>query len=295
MDNNYSVQKRKLSPVALTGIIAGGVVLITAIVLVSYFAFFRSESLIGSWHDEEETCQYTFYEDNKMIVDTPYGNFIGTYVFDKESGEGMISMDSAAIDFSFEKGKVTLSNGTELKRGRIRVVPMTTVPTTATETTLPETTAGTVPTETTVPPTTAAATAAPTTAAPAATTTVAPAATTTVALTSLTTIAPIGTIPTFSFNFNPSFPTYYIVGTPVVGQWKDDATGMYLLDFSDAGICSASWGTILYDTAEYEYNFFTGEGTMTLSTNDYEFSVSGDLLLLKLSGSATGQLFSRES
>jgi len=279
MDNDYSVQKRKLSPVALTGIIAGGVVLITAIVLVSYFAFFRSESLIGSWHDEEETCQYTFYEDNKMIVDTPYGNFIGTYVFDKESGEGMISMDSAAIDFSFEKGKVTLSNGTELKRGRIRVVPMTTVPTTATETTLPETTAETVPTETTVPPTTAAATTAVATTV-AATTTAAPTETTPV------------TFPTFSFML-PTFPSLYIVGTPVVGQWTDDATGAFKLDYTDTGTITAYWGTYTIGTTDYDYNFFTGEGTFTLNTVDYEFNVSGDELILKESGSTTGQLYNR--
>jgi hypothetical protein len=286
MDNDYSVEKKKLSPVALTAIIAGGVVLITAIVLISYFVFFRSESLIDTWHDEAKTSQYTFYEDNKMIVDTPYGNFIGTYVFDAKSGKGMISMANGAIDFSFENGKVSLSNGTILKRGEIEVIRMTTVATTVAETTLPETTATTEPPATTVPETAAVTTAAETSAA--ATT---PAATTT---------APIATVsfPTYSFmmptfTVDLVFPTYYIVGTPVVGPWTDENTGEWLMDFSDDGTVTITWGTWSYGTTDYEYNIFTGEGSMTLGTTDFEFSVSGDELLLVESGGTGGQIFNR--
>ncbi len=276
--NDYSVEKKKLSPAVLVAIIAGGVVLITAIVLISYFVFFRSDSLIDTWHDEAKTCQYTFYEDNKMIVDTPYGDFIGTYVFDTKSGKGMISMVSGAIDFSFEDGKVSLSNGTILNRGEIEIVHMTTVATTIAETTV----------VTEAPTTTAEQTTAPAATTAAAPTTVAP---TTVAETTPTTTAV--SIPTFSYI--PFFPTYsfFIVGTPVVGQWSDEDSGLWLMDFSDDGTCTITWGTWSYGTLDYEYNFFTGEGTMNLGTTEFEFTVSGDELLLVESGETGGQLFNR--
>lgn len=323
MDEDIFEEKKKLSPAALTAIIAGGVVVIAVIALVVYFAFFRTGSLVDDWHDEGEVVQYTFYKDNKMIVGTPYGDYIGQYVYDKETRKGIISIEGGTLDFTFEKDKVILGNGGILTRGRINVVHITVPPQESTEetettTTPTETTPAVVTTETaaatTVPETTATATTVPETTAAA--TTVAEttavitvpetAAVTTVAETTpaaTTTDTPIATVsfPTFgfvlpTFTFGTTFPTWsFVVGTPVEGNWTDPATGEWLLHFSEDGICTITWGTWSYGSFEYEYNFFSGSGTMTVYTSDFEFQVTGDEMILKNITADTEQLFTRST
>ena len=307
MEEDYAVQKKKLSPAALTAIIAGGVLLIAVIAIVVYFAFFRTGSLIDDWHDEEEVVQYTFYGDNKMIVDTPYGEYIGRYVFDKETGKGIISMEGGSIEFSFEKNKVVLNNGSVLNRGRISVIhitipPEVTIDATETTTTQPETTPAEITTEstiaeTTIAPTTVEATTEATTVPETAveTTTVE----TTPAVT--TTETPIVTVsfPTYeivwpTYSVLPVFPTWtYVVGTPIVGNWTDVDTGEWLLVFLDDETCTITWGTWSYGSTYYEYNFFTGNGSMTVNTSDFEFQVTGDELLLTNIDASSSQLFTR--
>ncbi len=292
MEEDFTVPKKKLSPAALTGIISGGAVLIIAAALVIYFVFFRTGSLVDDWHDEDEVVQYTFYGDNKMIIGTPYGDYIGQYVYDKATRKGIITMEGATMDFTFEKDKVILGNAGILTRGKINVIRITVPPQESSEeiemTTMPETTPAVITTETTaaattVPETTAAATTAAATTVPetAATTTAEPPTTTTTAAPTETTP---GTFPSFELSFQ-TFPTMYIVGTPVVGQWDSEASD-WLYQFLDNGYVMLFKGDDLQRTVEYEYNFFSGEGSFDWDDDShYDFTVSDDQFVLYHEGS----------
>ncbi|MBN1776223.1 MAG: hypothetical protein JW817_07150 [Clostridiales bacterium] len=312
MDENFAVEKKKFPPAALTAIIAGGVLLIAVIAIVVYFAFFRTGTIVDNWHDEEEVVQYTFYGDNKMIVDTPYGEYIGKYVYDKDTGKGIISMEGGTIEFTFEKDKVILGNGSVLKRGVIGVVHLVTDTTTTppettpadVTTTPPETTPANVTTESTAAEaTTAAETAAVTTVQETTT------AETTILETIATTSPVIETTPTTTigeifptidivlptYSMMPIIPTYIIVGTPIEGKWEDEETGDWVLDFRDDGKCYVEYEGIEYSEYEYEYNYFTGVGSMTSDPWEFEITVSGDQLYLILSGSSLGETYNRIS
>ncbi len=308
MEEDFAVPKKKLSPAALTGIISGGAVLIIAAALVIYFVFFRTGSLVDDWHDEDEVVQYTFYGDNKMIIGTPYGDYIGQYVYDKATRKGIITMEGATMDFTFEKNKVILGNAGILTRGKINVIRITVPPQESSEeiemTTMPGTTPAVITTETTaaattVPETTAAATTAAATTVPetaAVTSEATTAAETTPAVTT-TVEVPTATVsmPTFTFGTMPFATMTYVFGTPIVGHWVDPAPGEWLLIFSDDGTCEISEGNEFYGTVEYEYNFFTGYGTMSLYTTDFEFQVSGDDMILRNITASTEHQFTRGS
>jgi hypothetical protein len=235
-----------------------------------------------------------------MIVDTPYGEYIGKYVYDKDTGKGIISMEGGTIEFTFEKDKVILGNGSVLKRGVISVVHLVTDATT----TLPETTPADVTTESTpAEATTVAETAAITTVQETTT------AETTILETIATTSPVIETTPTTTigiifptidivlptYSMMPIMPTYIIVGTPIEGKWEDEDSGDWVLDFRDDDKCYVEYEGVEYAVYEYEYNYFTGVGSMISDPWEFEITVSGDQLYLILSGSSLGETYNRIS
>ncbi|MBN1775240.1 MAG: hypothetical protein JW817_02105 [Clostridiales bacterium] len=285
MEVRDPVKKRKLSPLAMTGIIAAGVVVVAGILMLVFFVFLRSDSINDTWHDEAKTCEYTFYEDNKMIVDTPYGSYVGSYVIDLKTGKGIVSVNNGSVGFTFEDGKVVLSNGDVLIRGEIDVVHVTTI---ATETTLPpesseeETTV--VTTEaTTVAETTAAETEA---SSEASTPTPTPTPEATPTLTPTPTPEPSPAIEmTFAtFVFETINPSLFIVGTPVVGEWAGPNPDTYSIRFFEDNTYTMYYAGAETDDGTYEYNFFSGEGTLDYNSVVYEFTVVEDELLLHVDG-----------
>lgn len=283
-----TVRKKKLSPAVLSGMIAGGAVLVVAVTLIVYFAFFRQGSLIDTWHDTDEICEYTFYKDQKVLIDTPYGNLVGTYVFDTKTKEGMISMQGGAIAFSFKDNQVLLENGGILVRGRIKVthISETTTVVTVSETDPTEETTVVTESTTTVPPeTTAVTTAESATPTPEPTPTNTPTPEPTPS-----TLEPI--IPEFSINTDLSFPTMVIVGTPIVGQW-DSEVSTWVLEFFEDGTCDLYYNGYLAEHSTYEYNLFFGTGSLIYQDNTYNITVSGDQLELRREGATVSTYYNR--
>lgn len=284
MEVRDPMSKKKRSPLVIAGIVSAGVVVIVGAVLLVYFVFFQAGSIYDTWHDEAETCEYTFYEDNKMIVDTPYGNYVGTYVIDLSTGKGMISVNEGSVSFTFEDEKVKMGNGDVLTRGEIDVVHVTTAvaeTTEATETSEPEmtsmTTEQTTVTETTAVETTTETEASSETATPTSEPTATPTPTPEPTV-SPTPFEPIVTFPTFVFEtINPSF---FVVGTPVIGEWAGPDPETYSVEFFEDNTCIFYNDGIETGSGTYEYNFFSGEGTIEYESLSYEFTVVEDELLL---------------
>lgn len=272
---------KKVSKGVLIGVISIGAVLLAAvIVLILVLVSQAGGSLIGPWHNEEQTRQFTFYEDNKIIISTPYGNFVGEYALDDKTGKGVISMEGASIDFRYEDDEVILETEgvqSKLLSGEITIA----ISESTTMETEVETSASTdAVTETSDTSASSSETAAVTSETTEAAT---PSPTPEITVTPTPTTAP----ETSGMSYMTIFPTFVLFGTPVEGEWVYESSGAMTLTFDSDMTCLMEYDVMGIHSEQdltYEYNFFTGQGTLIDGSETMEFVVEEDQLTLMLEG-----------
>jgi hypothetical protein len=272
---------KKVSKGVLIGVVAAGAVLLATVIVLIVILVMQAQqaggSLIGPWHNEEQTRQYTFYEDNKIIISTPYGNFVGQYAVDDKTGKGVISMEGASIDFRYEDDEVILETEgvqSKLLSGEINIAISESTTTEA------ETSASTdAVTETSDTSASSSETAAVTSETTESTPSPTPEAT----------VTPTPTTETLftGMSFVPLFPTFVLYGTPVVGEWVIEDTGFMTLTFDSDMTCLMEYDIMGIHSEQdltYEYNFFTGQGTLIDGSETMDFVVNEDILTLTIDG-----------
>lgn len=273
------------------GVVIGAVILGLAVVAVSVLIigmmFSKKQSVIGPWYNEGLHQQLRFVDENSMIISTAAGVNEAEYEFDSKSGEGSITIGGSSIDF-YQKGDSIFLVGrdgeTEYSKGELPVNVLGTVTTTVTTTdTTGDTTTLTI-TQATTEETTIATTAATTASETAAgietgatvTPSPSPSPSPTVTPNPTPTLAPL--IPNITIKIDPFLP---IFGTPVLGMWERmDNSGVYLFFYDDGTVILEQNG-FEYDPVPYTYDPYTGEGVISIASDDYTFTVNGDVLTLE--------------
>ena len=275
LDTSHPAKPKGKKPGLVAGLIAGGILLIAAAVVL-FLLFTGVASVSGPWHSDLSNQMLRFHDDGTVVVRTAQGDSEATYVFDKGKGEGVISIGGVAVSFTVAGDRLTLNSigsGAEFVRGDMEIVPAM---------------AQATPTLTPIPTLTPMPTLTPTST-PAFEPTVAP------------TLAP--SVPTKTPKPSPAStpaPSLVPVQPPaltlkpgldpedllplldsVEGEWY--GYGL-TLTFYDDNTYTIYFGTMLFESGDYSYEAVSKEGQLIESGGTVKFTVSGDMLTLETGG-----------
>ena len=278
LDDAPPKQARSVKKAVLVAVLLAGVPIIAAAIIVIILISVGA-SVSGPWHNEEMNQVLRFHEDGTVIVHTPEGISEATYVFETNKGQGVISLNGAAIAFSVQKDSLTLTGAesfSQFVRGDMDIVAA-----------MANATPAATPTETQAPavtPTSAPSHTPGTTPTPAATPTDAPEATSTAAPASPSPHLSVPPALTLKPGIDPEdLPPLF---DSVEGDWY--GYGL-TLTFYDDNTYEINFGSLLNESGDYTYEAVTKEGKLIQSGGTVKFTVSGDTLTLETGGAFVRQ------
>lgn len=261
-----------------TGLIIG--VIAVVIVLAAAAAFLllnRGISPEGAWHSEETKQMLRFHEDGTVVIHTQNGDDEASYVFDKESGKGQISLNGISIEFTVSKDELVLKSGGvenvfergELDAGEAGATtagPVTTTPAAQSQETTTEKTGGEETATTAKPEGTEKESASVNTTLPTVTTTEKESASQQV------TFAPGDLVVV-----KPGDILIGLVGNPIKGKWQNSVLKSISIIFGDTTYTAFN-GVKQTGAGDYEYDKMTGLGYIDYNGTKKTFKVVQDTL-----------------